>query len=185
MNASRTPTRPKPDQRLLVLVTVGLLLLAGPLVARIFPPPKSAPPIVHPVYLWLTGAHVPQGLYRLASGRYGKTAPRDALAEMVPAPRADGGKEHMPAAFRLQVGRPPMPSRPPADLAPFFFAPVAINRADKELLMTLPGIGPRLADAILGLRRQKKKIKNLDELLWITGIGKARIANLKRLVSFD
>lgn len=51
--------------------------------------------------------------------------------------------------------------------------------------MTLPGIGSRLADTILALRRQKKKLKSLDELLQITGIGKAKTANLKGLVSFD
>jgi len=56
---------------------------------------------------------------------------------------------------------------------------VDINRADKELLMQLPGIGPKIADAILKYRKVNGKFKNVNDLIEVKGIGEKTLAKLK------
>ena len=62
---------------------------------------------------------------------------------------------------------------------------VNVNAASARILMTLPGIGPHLADAIITLRQDRKKLHHLHELLEVKGIGKAKMAKIAGLVSFD
>jgi competence ComEA-like helix-hairpin-helix protein len=185
MNASRATRRPEPDQRLLVLLAVGLLLLLCPLLSRALFLSKSGEVLPPVVYVWLTGTEVPEGLYRITSEGWRRKAACCVPFKQLSAAAFRGEAALRPASFRIQAGTPPMPSTPPAELAPFFFAPIAVNQADRELLETLPGIGPRLADGIIGLRQQKKKFHQLDELLEVSGIGSKKLAKLKGLVSFD
>ena len=70
-------------------------------------------------------------------------------------------------------------------LAPFFFAPVPVNSADKDLLMTLPGIGEGLALRIIAYREQHGPMTSIDAFSAVRGIGDKRIAALKDLISFD
>ncbi|BCL62648.1 hypothetical protein DGMP_33410 [Desulfomarina profundi] len=56
---------------------------------------------------------------------------------------------------------------------------VDINRADKELLMQLPGIGPKTAEAILKYRKTNGKFKNAKDLIEVKGIGEKTLAKLK------
>ncbi|WP_457575207.1 ComEA family DNA-binding protein [Desulfomarina sp.] len=56
---------------------------------------------------------------------------------------------------------------------------VDINRADKELLMQLPGIGPKTAEAILKYRKANGKFKNINNLVEVKGIGEKTLAKLK------
>jgi hypothetical protein len=184
MSASKATTRPQPDQRPLVLLALGLALCLAPLLSRTFFTLKNHQPIPPSVYLWLTGANAPEGLYRLTPESW---RPQAALRRYGLAGLPLGADlRHPPlAAFRFQAGGEPVPSRPPAGLAPFFFTPIAVNQADRELLMTLPGIGPGLADGIIALRLKKKKLHQLDELLGVRGLGHVKIAKLEDLVSFD
>ena len=56
---------------------------------------------------------------------------------------------------------------------------VDINRADKELLMQLPGIGPKTADAILKYRKSNGKFKDVKDLIEVKGIGEKTLAKIK------
>lgn len=56
---------------------------------------------------------------------------------------------------------------------------VDINRADKELLMQLPGIGPKTAEAILKYRKTNGKFKNVKDLIEVKGIGEKTLTKLK------
>ncbi len=56
---------------------------------------------------------------------------------------------------------------------------VDINRADKELLMQLPGIGPKTAEAILKYRKTNGKFKNIKDLTEVKGIGEKTLTKLK------
>ena len=47
---------------------------------------------------------------------------------------------------------------------------IDINRADKNALMTLPGIGEAKAEAILAYREANGRFVNVDELKNISGI---------------
>jgi len=54
-----------------------------------------------------------------------------------------------------------------------------INSADKDLLVQLPGIGPKTADAILKYRKANGEFKSLEDLTNVKGIGNKTLAKLK------
>jgi competence protein ComEA len=62
-------------------------------------------------------------------------------------------------------------------------APVDLNAAGTEQLQTLPGIGPVLAQHILDWRSAHGRFTAVDQLQQVTGIGPAKYASLKPLVS--
>lgn len=72
----------------------------------------------------------------------------------------------------------------PAYYTPFFFLPVPINSADKELLMTIKGIGPALAETIVSYREQFGPFKNSLDLQNLHGIGARRAAGLATELTF-
>lgn len=76
----------------------------------------------------------------------------------------------------------PMPLR--AELTPFFFAPVPVNSADKNLLTTLPGIGPGMAERIIDFRTTNGPIRSAEGFMRIPGIGSKRYASLQPYISF-
>ncbi len=61
---------------------------------------------------------------------------------------------------------------------------VAINRADKETLDTLPGISPKIADLIIEAR-QITPFYYVEDLKTIPGIGDKRVEQLRPLVNFE
>ncbi len=68
---------------------------------------------------------------------------------------------------------------------PFFFLPLPINSADKELLMTIKGIGPGLAESIVNYRHKAGPIRSIADLRGIPGIGGKRAASLATEMVFD
>ena len=61
---------------------------------------------------------------------------------------------------------------------PAFFLPVPVNRADAELLETLPGIGAKLAGRIIASREVYGPFRSMDELLTVKGIGPKKLEAL-------
>lgn len=57
--------------------------------------------------------------------------------------------------------------------------PVNINTADKELLMTLPGIGEAKAESILTYRKNAGPFQETGELKKVSGIGEAMFERIK------
>ncbi|MGN1085102.1 MAG: helix-hairpin-helix domain-containing protein [Lachnospiraceae bacterium] len=57
--------------------------------------------------------------------------------------------------------------------------PVNINTADKELLMTLDGIGEAKAESILNYRKKVGPFQSIEELKNVTGIGEAMFERMK------
>jgi hypothetical protein len=68
----------------------------------------------------------------------------------------------------------------PAKVANIFFLPIAINKVDKEMLCTLPGVGPVLADRIIAKRKEINGFKNSDDLLQVKGIGPRKLARIRQ-----
>jgi competence protein ComEA len=108
------------------------------------------------------------------------------------APLADGARLAIPL-----VGQPP-----PAEIAPqvpaggvgaggtaasgaagSVGAPVDLNTADAAQLEALPGIGPSTAQAIIAHRGSNGPFRSVDELLDVRGIGEAKLAALRDLVT--
>jgi competence protein ComEA len=65
------------------------------------------------------------------------------------------------------------------------FTPIDINRADREALMALPGIGPVLAERIIAYREAHGPFKSVDDLTAIAGIGERNINIFRKLVRVD
>lgn len=59
---------------------------------------------------------------------------------------------------------------------------ININTADKNELMTLPGIGENKADAILEYRQTRGKFQSTDELMNISGIKEGVYNKIKDLI---
>lgn len=67
----------------------------------------------------------------------------------------------------------------PKGVAAASLGPININTASKEVLMTLPGIGPSYAEKILAGR----PFSSIDELAKVKGIGPKTMEKLRPLVS--
>jgi competence protein ComEA len=65
-----------------------------------------------------------------------------------------------------------------ADAKPSASRKVDVNRATAAELVSVPGIGQRLAEAIIQLRESKGPFTKLDDLLEIRGIGEKNLAYL-------
>lgn len=59
-----------------------------------------------------------------------------------------------------------------------------INQASEEQLVSLPGIGPARAAAIIEMRNQQGPFNSLEDLQKVSGIGPAITRELQPLVSF-
>lgn len=73
----------------------------------------------------------------------------------------------------------------PADLTPFFFKKIPVNKADKKLLMTVKGIGPKLAESILQSRSDHGPFKSGNDLLKINSVGEKRARYFETVLEFD
>ncbi len=73
-------------------------------------------------------------------------------------------------------------SRPAGNPAARRAASLDLNRASREELEGLPGVGPVTADRILTLRRDLGRFRSLEELQTIRGIGPATIERMRPLV---
>lgn len=73
----------------------------------------------------------------------------------------------------------------PAVMRPMVFAPLPINSADKELLMTVPGIGPRMAQRIIDTRTALHGFHGPEQLVLVPGIGRKRMVRFQSLFSFE
>jgi competence protein ComEA len=60
---------------------------------------------------------------------------------------------------------------------------VSINRADQAALETLPGVGPVTARAILQWRVEHGAFSAIEELLEVSGIGDATLAEIAPFVT--
>lgn len=62
---------------------------------------------------------------------------------------------------------------------------ININTADASALMTLPGIGPSKAKAIVEYRDKKGAFRRIDDLMKVKGIGKKLMAKIRDKVRIE
>jgi competence ComEA-like helix-hairpin-helix protein len=57
---------------------------------------------------------------------------------------------------------------------------IDLNKANMEILTTLPGIGKKTAESIIELRNKLGKFSNFNELLIVKNIGNKKLAKIKK-----
>ena len=133
-------------------------------------------------YVWLTGSpEIHEGLYLFTAAQLENNFPGiDSLL----AGEAVRDVNAPVDAIQYDAAAPRPVSLPPA-VANIFFQPIPINRADKNILTSLPGIGPVLAEKIVQRRKQHGPFRSKDELLHIAGIGPKKFAALVERITLD
>lgn len=133
-------------------------------------------------YVWLTGSSgIPEGLYQFYPEELEEQFP-DIYTLLSSQPL--NNMNLAIAAIHLDPDTPRMVSLPPV-VANIFSQPIPINRADENILTSLPGIGPALAERIVMRRNQYGPFRSRDELLQITGIGPKKFAALVEHITID
>lgn len=64
-------------------------------------------------------------------------------------------------------------------------AAININTADKDTLMSLPGIGRTLAERIIQYRELHGGFSDTEEIMEVKGIGKATYAGIKEYITAE
>lgn len=158
-----------------------------PLVAATAAPDPTGPPgPTHEVVVSVLGRVARPGLIRLPEGKRVADA-LDAAGGAVPGTDLMGLNiaRRLSDGEQLLVGVAPPPGQPPTSQVPGSPggpATVDLNAASLEQLDGLPGVGKVTAQRILDWREAHGRFTSVDQLREVSGIGPARLAQLKRLV---
>ena len=184
MQASDNPLR---SSFLLLLLLINACLLW----AEVDGPHKEDP--LSPAACWIyiingefdSGFHSvspDEGLYHYVAGRWPHTAPL--LTESCRQIKIEEG-----LALRLRkengAGKVHCDITPASEKFRYLVGlPLNVNRADKDELCLLPGIGSRLAEKIIYTREKKGRFSSADDLLEVSGIGPKVLAKLHKRLTF-
>jgi competence protein ComEA len=150
----------------------------------------TADPVV--VIVHVAGAVVAPGVYRLESGARaidaveragGVVLDADLDSVNLAAPLADGQRLYIPRVGEVPVVVALPEAGGSAGTPTGIVGPVNINRATSDELETLPGVGPTTAAAIITHRTQRGPVVTVDDLGDVSGIGTAKLAALRGLVT--
>ena len=186
------------DRRGVVLAALAvflLLALGGRLLLR-GGESAAVPPLVRPaptaqtqsakgrLYVHVVGGVRHPGLYRLPQG----SRVADALARAGGAtPKAQVELVNLAALLsdgqQIVVPRRGAPGVAAASGASGASGPVHLNSATLEQLDDLPGVGPVTAQKILDYRQEHGAFGSVDELDAVSGIGPARLEELRKVVA--
>jgi len=144
----------------------------------------STPTTAGAVVVHAAGAVARPGVYELRAGARvqdllaaaGGAAPGAQLDRLNLAARlVDGSQVYVP---REGEAAPPVASGPGAPAGP-----LDLNTATVEQLEELPGVGPATAQAIISAREELGGFRSVEDLLDVRGIGPAKFASLRDLVT--
>jgi competence protein ComEA len=155
------------------------LVTAAARASSVPPPPGTA----HEVVVSVVGRVARPGLIRLPDGTrvadalaaVGGALPGTDLMDLNIARRLSDGEQ-------LLVGVTPPPGLPVGSVASGASRMVDLNAATLEQLDGLPGVGPATAQRILDWRVAHGRFTSVDQLREVSGLGQARLAQLKNLV---
>jgi len=173
-----------PVNHIPVLLLVGFFLLALDILP--FPLHKFLKPASFEnsgLYLSITGSLKKQdGIYFLTPGELRQSFPE--LLPLIPKTSPDSQYGAEVTTVHYRSGSPEI-AKPQPLISNIFFLPIPINRAEKEVLNTLPGIGPVLAERIIRRRITAGPFHSKNELLQIAGIGPGKLDRLKDHILID
>ena len=156
---------------------------ADPVAAATVQPPATE------ICVYVSGAAVNRGVYRLAAGARACDAlwaaggaTKDACLDLVnlAAPVIDGQQLHIPS--RAEVAAQAYTTAG-SGLVTKAAGPLNLNRATATQLTGLPGVGPVLAARIVAYRTAHGPFAKVDDLLEVQGIGASKLADLRSLVA--
>lgn len=119
-----------------------------------------------------------------AAGGFSEYAQQDAVN--LAAPISDGEKIFIPAINNTPIPQlitPSSKNAPSVTLTQPSGALININTAQSQELERLPGIGPTKAQSIILYRQEHGPFKKLEDLMQVSGIGKATFDQLKELIT--
>lgn len=163
------------------LLAAGILFLVSRQprgeAVRLVPPPSPQPLVVH-----VSGAVLNPGLYQLPPGSRVQDAIQVAGGLL---PEAD--EEALNLAAFLKDGQQvlvltPVQAGATTSSNPASGALIDINNASQEILESLPGIGPVLAQRIIVYRQANGPFGTVEQLQKVEGVGKDTFEKLKDLV---
>ncbi|OQX20381.1 MAG: hypothetical protein BWK76_01400 [Desulfobulbaceae bacterium A2] len=67
----------------------------------------------------------------------------------------------------------------------FVHQPLPVNQADRATLTLIPGIGPKLAEAIVCRRTESGAFGQAEDLLHVRGIGREHLHRIQPWLSFE
>jgi competence protein ComEA len=192
------------------VVMVGLVLVVGLAVTAVVvlrpqpSPPEVALPFAEPdaaesvdtsttgasiVFVHAAGAVASPGVYQVPSDARiadvvaaagGAVADADLNRVNLAAVVEDGQQVYVP-----RIGEPAVAASSPGGSSGSGGdgGPVNLNTADAAALEALPGVGPTTATAIINHRTEHGAFQSVDDLLDVPGIGDAKLAQLRDLVT--
>lgn len=169
---------------------------------------KQATPEEKEWVLYITGAVKNPGVYKMPSGSRvyqlvekagGLTTKADPVAINLAANLGDGCHLHVPEKGELVATTLVEQSRDNLSIAKDVFAGsnankpygsyekdvdvIDLNRASAEMLQSLPGVGPKTAQAILDYRDLRGGFRSVEELLEVKGIGPKKMEKIRPYVT--
>ena len=131
------------------------------------------------IYVYVCGAVVQEGVYKLPAGSRIYEA-----VEMAGGFREDAAKSEVnQAEVLVDEARVYVPT-----FAETFAGEaendgkINLNKATKEELMTLPGVGASRAESIIQYRNENGGFKSIDEIMLISGIKEGLFEKIKDLI---
>ncbi|MGC8843698.1 MAG: helix-hairpin-helix domain-containing protein, partial [bacterium] len=152
---------------------------------------RTKPPEIRYISVQVEGAVVNPGIYRLPIG----ARVRDAL-QAAGGLGADADISKLNLVEKLKDGqRLTVPAQKATPQQSYYQQPyyqqqqmnwqypylskLDINSATKEELITLPGIGPALAERIIQYRLSVGRFNSVEELLYVPGVGEKKLEKIK------
>jgi competence ComEA-like helix-hairpin-helix protein len=184
-SAEKSPQKDSADH-ILAFIVLALLILA---VTVLFNPKSfwmenisQVSPDSTEKYVWLSGSSgMEEGLYLFTPEELQTDFPEinALLAE-------DGAQGENPVVQAIHYDTASArPELLPPQVANVFLQPIPINRADENILASLPGIGPVLAERIVQRRNQHGPFQAKEELLEVNGIGPKKYAGLVDRITLE
>jgi competence ComEA-like helix-hairpin-helix protein len=180
LDSGEIPPNRDPAKNIPVFLVIGLSILAISIFSSlniVFQKSRAEASIcISENFFWITGAPwIPEGLYRLSRKELEQNFPE--LLQLASTEQVSQKTCPTISAIQYNTGLPQQINLPPA-VANVFFLPISINTAGKEILSSLPGIGPVLAEKIIHRRETMGLFRSKEELLSISGIGHKKLGRL-------